>query len=160
MLADAQPFAHNCELAGNHKPVDLKSIWSFGFDVQTKKAGVTSSGRGTGSFVTTASPSDGTVGTISGLFASNFHLKVTTKGKTRSLTIHVGSPIAFQHSYGSLLRAHVVVAASNEPGCRTGSTGTLLVSLQPLTPPLVRVRVCGHSYLDGKGRVRAQIQTV
>jgi hypothetical protein len=160
MLRAAQPYAHDCKLAGGGKPVQLKAIWSFGFDVQTKKAGVTSSGQGSGSFVTTASPSGTTIGTISSLLATNFRLKLTSKGKTRSLTIRVGSPIAFQHSYGSLLRAHVVVAASNEPGCRTGSTGTLLVSLQSLTPPLVRVQVCGHSYLDGKGKVKAFIQTV
>jgi hypothetical protein len=160
MLRAAQPFAHNCSLPGNSKPVDLKSIWSFSFDVQTTKAGVTSSGRGSGSFVTTASSSGSTVGKISNLFATNFRLSLTTKKKTRWLSIHVGTPIEFRHSYGSLLRIRLVVTASNEAGCRTGSTGTLLVSLQNLTPPLVRVRVCGHTYLDGKGQVRAKIQTV
>lgn len=160
MLKAAQPFAHGCTLAGNGGPVDVKSIWTFSFVAQTTSGGVTSSGRSSGSFVTTADPSGSGAGTISNLFATNFRLGVTTKGNTRSLTIRVGAPIEFRHRYGSLLRAHVVVIASNDAGCRTGSTGTLLVSLQDLTPALVRVQVCGHSYLDGKGQVNVRIQPV
>ena len=49
---------------------------------------------------------------------------------------------------------------SNDAGCRKGSSGTLLVSLQNLTPPRVVVQVCGHTLLDGEGdSVRAQIKT-
>ena len=158
MLKAAQPFAHNCKLAGNGKPVELKSIWSFSFDAQTTKAGVTSSGRTSGSFVTTASTSGAGVGTISNLFAERLPPQGDGQGQDAVAEIHVGTPIEFQHGYGSLLRAHVVVAASNDPGCRKGSTGTLLVSLQSLTPPRVAVQVCGHSYLDGKGAVSAQMK--
>jgi hypothetical protein len=160
MLKAAQPFAHDCKLAGNGAPVDLKSIWTFSFDVQATKAGVMSSARSSGSFVTTASPSGSGVGAISNLRATDFRLRMTSKGKTRSLTMHVGAPIAFNHGYGTLLRTQLVVVASNDAGCRKGSTGTLLVSLQSLTPPRVVVQVCGHTYLDGTGRVRARIQTV
>ena len=39
MLKAAQPFAHDCKLAGNGGPVDLKSIWIFSFDVQTTTRG-------------------------------------------------------------------------------------------------------------------------
>jgi hypothetical protein len=159
MLKAAQPLAHNCKLAGNGGPVDLKSIWTFSFDVQTASAGVTSSGRSSGSFVTTAS-SGSAVGAISNLAAANFRLSVTSKGTTRWLAIHVGAPIEFRHGYGSLLRTHLVVLASNDAGCRKGSTGTLLLSLQYLTPPRVVVQICGHRYLDGKGRVSAQMKTV
>jgi hypothetical protein len=159
MLKAAQPFAHNCSLAGNGGPVDLKSIWFFTFDAQTTRGGVTSSGRSSGSFVTTANPSGSSVGEISNLFAKDFRLSVKSKGKTRSMTIHVGSPIVFQRSYGSLLRTHLVVTASNDDGCRKGSKGTLLLSLQSLTPPHVAVRICGQTYLDGKGRVGARIET-
>jgi hypothetical protein len=160
MLKAAQPFAHNCGLAGNGGPVSLKSIWTFSFDVQTTTAGVKSSARSSGSFVTTAITSGSAVGTISNLVARNFRLEVTSKGNVEWLAIHVGAPIEFRHGYGSLLRTHLVVTASNDAGCRTGSTGTLLVSLQSLTPPRVVVQICGHTYLDGKGQVRAQIQTV
>jgi hypothetical protein len=160
MLEAAQPFAHNCTLAGNGGPVNLKSIWSFSFDVQTTAAGLTSSASSSGSFDTTASTSGNTVGTIRNLGARDFRLRVTSKGTTRGMTIRVGAPIEFRHGYGTLLRTHVVVTASNDSGCRKGSTGTLLVSLQNLTPPRVALKVCGHTYLDGKGRVRAQIQTV
>ena len=160
MLKAAQPFAHNCKLAGNGGPVTLKSIWTFNFDVQTTSAGVTSSARSSGSFVTTAITSGSAVGTISNLVARNFRLKVTSAGKTRWLVIHVGAPIEFRHAYGSLLRTQLVVIGSTDAGCRKGSSGTLLVSLQNLTPPRVVVQVCGHTYLDGKGRVGARIQTV
>jgi hypothetical protein len=158
MLKAAQPFAHDCTLAGHGAPVDLKSIWSFSFDARTTSGGVTSSGRSSGSFVTTANTSESMVGAISNLFAADFPLVVRSKGKTRSLRIHVGAPIEFRHGYGSLLRTHLVVTASNDSGCRKGSTGTLLVSLQNLTPPRVAVRVCGHTYLDGAGRVTARIE--
>jgi hypothetical protein len=160
MLKAAQPFAHNCRLPGDGGPVNLKSIWSFNFDVQTTSAGVTSSGRSSGSFVTTAGTSGSGVGTISDLAARDFRLKVTSKGKTQWLAIHVGAPIEFRHGYGALLRAHLVVIASNDTGCRQGSDGTLLLSLQKLTPPRVMVQVCGQTFLDGKGRVSARIQTV
>lgn len=100
------------------------------------------------------------MGTIRDLRATDFRLKLTGKGKTRWLTIHVGAPIEFQHSYGSLLRTQLSVTASNDAGCSTGSTGTLLLSLQQLTPPQVVVQICGHAYLDGKGAVSARIQTV
>ncbi len=160
MLKAAQPFAHNCGLAGNGGPVSLKSIWTFSFDVQTTTAGVTSRARSSGSFVTTAITSGSAVGTISNLVARDFRLKATSNGTTRSMAIHVGAPIEFRHGYGSLLRAHLVVIASNDTGCRKGSTGTLLLSLQNLTPPRVMVKVCGQTYLDGKGSVTARIQTV
>jgi hypothetical protein len=159
MLKAAQPFAHDCKLAGNGGPVDLKSIWTFSFDVQTTSAGVTSSAASSGSFVTTAG-SGGGAGTISRLLAENFRLKVTSAGKTRWLAMHVVAPIQFRHGYGSLLRTHLRVTASTDAGCRKGSTGTLTLSLQSLTPPHVSLQVCGHTYLDGKGSVRAQIKTV
>jgi hypothetical protein len=159
MLKAAQPFAHDCKLAGNGAPVDLKSIWSFSFDVKTSRAGVTSSASSSGSFVTTAS-NGSAVGAISNLSGTDFRLKVTSKGTTRWLGIHVGEPIEFRHGYGTLLRTHVSVTGSTDPGCRKGSTGTLLISEQSLTPPRVALSVCGHTFLDGKGRVRANIETV
>jgi hypothetical protein len=159
MLKAAQPFAHNCKLAGNGGPVDLTSLWTFSFDVQTTSAGVTSSASSSGSFATTANTSGGAVGTIRDLRAADFRLELTGRGKRRWLTIHVVAPIEFQHRYGSLLRAQLAVTASSDAGCRKGSSGTLLVSLQDLTPPRVVVQICGHAYLDGKGSVRARIQT-
>ena len=157
MLKAAQPFAHDCTLAGNGGPVNLKAIWTFSFDAQTTSAGVTSSGRTSGSFVTTASTTGSTLGTISNLFAADFRLTLKSKDKTRSLGIHVGAPIQFRHGYGTLLRTRVVVTASRDSGCRKGATGTLLVSLQNLTPSRVALKICGHTYLDGKGRVTARI---
>jgi hypothetical protein len=159
MLKAAQPFAHNCMLAGNGGPVSLESIWTFDFDAQTTTAGVTSSAGSSGSFITTASTGSG-AGMISKLVVKDFRLKVASKGKRQSLAIHVGAPIEFRHGYGSLLRAHIVVKNSSEAGCRKGSTGTLLVSVQTLTPPRVIVQVCGQTFLDGKGKIRAQIRTV
>jgi hypothetical protein len=160
MLKAAQPFAHNCKLAGNGGPVTIQSIWTFDFDVQTTSAGVTSSGRSSGSFVTTASTSGKAIGTISKLVARNFRLRVKSKGKTEWVAIHVGAPIEFRHGYGSLLRTHIIVIGSNDAQCRKGSSGTLLVSLQTLTPPRVVVQLCGQTFLDGKGRVVARIQSV
>ena len=159
MLKSAQPYAHNCKLAGNGDPVGVKSLWTFNFDVTTKKAGVTSSATTRGSFVT-ASVSENTFGSIANLFAADFHLNVKSKGKTHSLGIRVGAPIAFSHGYGSNLRTHVLVTASNDPGCRKGSQGTLLVSSQNLTPPHVALRVCGQTYLDGKGAISVVMKTV
>jgi hypothetical protein len=159
MLEAVQPFAHNCGLPGNSGPVDVRSIWTFSFDVRTTSGGVTSRGSATGSFVTTPSPTGGP-GAISNLLATNFHLVIASGGTTHWLALHVGAPIEFRHGYGSLLRAQVSVIDSTAAGCRTGSTGTLLVSVPYLTPPLVSVSVCGHTYLDGKGRVRAAIKTV
>jgi hypothetical protein len=160
MLAAAQPFAHNCKLAGNGGPVDLKSIWTFSFDAQTTSTGVTSSARDSGSFVTTASTTGSTVGTIRDLRASDFRLELRRGGKRQWLALHVGAPIEFQHSYGSLLRTVLAVTSSSDTGCRKGSTGTLLLSLQNLTPPRVVVKICGKTYLDGRGSVRARIETV
>ena len=159
MLKAAQPFAHNCQLAGNGGPVNLKSIWTFSFDVQTTSAGVTSSARSSGSFDTTAT-SGSAVGTIGNLVAKNFRLEVKNNGNTTWLAIHVGAAIEFRHGYGSLLRAHLVVIGSNDAGCRKGSSGTLMVSIQNLTPPRVVLQVCGQTFLDGNGSVSARIQTV
>ena len=160
MLKAAQPFAHNCKLAGNGGPVNIQSIWTFSFDAKTTSAGVTSSASDSGSFITTAISSGSAVGTIRQLVAKNFRLEVKRKGSTESLAIHVGAPIAFNHGYGSLLRAQLVVVGSNDSGCRKGSSGTLLVSIQNLTPPHVVVQACGHTLLDGQGdSVRAQIKT-
>jgi hypothetical protein len=160
MLKAAQPFAHDCSLAGNGAPVRLKSIWTFSFDVKTSSGGVTSSAKGTGSFLTTASTSGSSVGAISNVRAQDFRLKVTSKGKTRWLSIHVGDPIEFRHGYGFLLRTQLVVRGSTDAGCRKGSTGTLVVAVQSATPPRVALQVCGHTYLAGRGKVRAAIQTV
>ena len=153
---DAWPSA--TRISGNTR-ANVKSIWFFSFDVQTRRAGVTSSARSSGSFVTTANPSGSSVGAISNLFAKDFRLSVAGKGKTRSMTIHVGSPIVFKHSYGSLLQTHIVVTASNDDGCRKGSKGTLLLSLRAMTPPHVAMRICGQTYLDGNGKVAARIET-
>lgn len=38
MLRAAQPFAHDCKLAGSGGPVELTSLWSFSFDAQTTSA--------------------------------------------------------------------------------------------------------------------------
>jgi hypothetical protein len=160
MLASAQPFAHNCKLAGGGGPVDIKSVWVFSFDAATSSGGVTSSGRTRGSFITTADASGGAVGTISNLAADDFRIRTRGNGQAGSLELHVGSPIAFRHGYGGVLRAHVLVLASNEPGCGKGATGTLVLTVQYLTPPSVAVQVCGHTYLDGKGQVSAQMKTV
>ncbi len=159
MLKAAQPFAHDCKLAGNGGPVSLTSLWTFSFDVQTTSAGVTSSASSSGSFETTADTAGSMVGTIRDLRATDFRLELASKGKKQSLALHVGAPIEFRHTYGSLLRAHIVVSSSSDTACREGSAGTLLVSLQNLSPPRVVVQICGHTYLDGKGTVRARIQT-
>ena len=84
---------------------------------------------------------------------------MTRKGKTRSTDHPRRLADRLQRSYGSLLRTHVVVTASNDAGCRKGSKGTLLLSLQTMTPPHVAVRICGQTYLDGKGKVAARIET-
>jgi hypothetical protein len=159
MLKAAQPFAHNCSLAGNGKPVNLSTIWTFGFDASTSSGGVIASGKTSGSFVTTASVETAAGGAISKLDAADFRLSLLSKGKKRWLTIHIGSPIDFRASYGYRLRAQIKVVGSNDGSCAKGSTGTLLLSLQQLTPPLVRLQVCGHTYLDGKGLVQAQMES-
>jgi hypothetical protein len=160
MLAAAQPFAHGCKLAGNGGPVGIQSIWTFSFDAHTSGGGVTSSAKTTGSFVTTANTQGASVGTISNLHADNFRLKAASHGSRWSLALHVAAPIGFHHGYGSVLQARVVVLASNESGCSTGATGTLILSVQYLTAPRVAVTVCGRTYLDGKGQVSAQMKTV
>jgi hypothetical protein len=53
-----------------------------------------------------------------------------------------------------------MVLASSESGCNKGATGTLVLTVQYLTPPSVAVKICGHTYLDGKGDVSAQMKTV
>lgn len=160
MLAAAQPFAHGCKLAGNGGPTDIQSIWTFSFAAHTSSAGVTSSARTAGSFVTTASEQGTSVGTISKLSADNFRLRAVSHGTRWSLALHVAAPIGFHHGYGSVLQARLVVIASNESGCSKGATGTLVLSLPYLTAPRVAVTVCGRTYLDGKGRVSAQMKTV
>ena len=67
---------------------------------------------------------------------------------------------AFTTDTDRCYRRDVVVLASNESGCRTGATGTLILSVQYLTAPRVAVTVCGRTYLDGKGQVSAQMKTV
>lgn len=160
MLAAAQPFAHDCKLAGNGGPVDIRSIWTFSFDAHTSSGGVTSSAGTRGSFATIASAPGASAGTISNLAADNFRLKAASHAGKWWLALHVGTPIGFQHGYGAVLRAQLVVLASSEAGCRKGATGTLTLSLQYLTPPRVSVTVCGHTYLDGKGQVSLQMKTV
>ena len=160
MLKAAQPLAHNCSLPGNHGPVAVKSIWQFSFDANVTSGGVRSSGSTSGSFATSPSPSGTTTGAITGLNASNFRLRVTAGGKTRSLSIHVAAPLAFSHSFGSQLATQIVVLASNDAGCPTGSKGTLSVTTPMLTSPTVKLSVCGHTYLDGKGSVKATILSV
>ena len=160
MLKDAQPLAHDCKLQGNGKPVDLKSIWAFNFDVQATSHGVTSTGKTSGTFDTIAGNSGGSVGAISNLAANDFRLKATGAGKRLSIELHVGAAIDFRHDYGSLLRAHVVVRASNDSGCRKGATGTLVLSFPYLSPPRIALRLCGGTYLDGKGVVSAAMKTV
>jgi hypothetical protein len=160
MLAAAQPFAHDCGLAGNGGPVGIQSIWTFSFDAHTSSGGVTSVGGTRGSFITTANEPGASVGTISNLAANNFRLRATSHGRRWALALHVGAPIAFQHGYGAVLRAQVAVLASSESGCSKGATGTLMLSEQYLTPPRVAVTVCGHTYLDGKGQVSLQMKTV
>jgi hypothetical protein len=160
MFKDAQPLAHNCSLPGNNGPVGVKSIWQFSFDVNVTSGGVTSSGSASGSFATTPSANGTSTGAITGLKASNFRLRVTAGGRTQSLAIHVAAPLGFSHSYGSQLSTQIVVLASNLSGCRTGSTGTLLVTTPMLASPTVKLTVCGHSYLNGKGSVKATILSV
>jgi hypothetical protein len=160
LLHAAQPYAHNCKLAGNGGAVDIKSIWTFSFDAQTKAAGVTTSGGTSGSFITTAEQSTAGVGTISNLQATDFSIKVSGKGRSGSLEVHIGRPIDFHHSYGSVLRAHVVVVASHEAGCAAGAAGTFKLTVQYLGRPSVSLRVCGRTFLAGQGRVIAQMKTV
>ena len=160
MLKGVQGYAHNCSLAGNGHPTGVKSNWTFSFNARTTSGGVTSSGSTSGSFGTTVSPGGTTAGAISNLSASNFPLRVTGGGKPRVLSIHVGTPIAFSHGYGAMLQAHVVVFASNDAGCRKGSTGTLVVSVPYLGSPIIKLDVCGHSYLHGKGPVTAFIKNL
>ena len=158
MLTDAQPLAHNCGLAGNGKPVDLQTIWSFAFAATTSSGGVVSTGKSSGTFLTASVPGTST-GTISKLVAADFRLTLTSKGKKQYLAIHVGEPLGFSHSYGAQLRAQVVVVGSNDARCRSGSTGTLELSVQALTVPVVKLQVCGGTYLDGKGLVTATMHS-
>lgn len=160
LLKGVQPLAHNCGLPGHNGPVAVKSLWSFSFNAHVKSGGVTSSGSTSGSFVTSASPNGSTTGVISGLNAPNFRLRLTGGGSARWLAIHIGTPLSFSHSYGSVLRTQVVVLASSDSGCRAGSKGTLLLATPLLGLPTVKVSVCGHSYLEGKGSVRATILSV
>jgi hypothetical protein len=159
MLKGVQPFAHGCSLAGGGKAVAVKSLWTFSFDAHGTSGGVTSTGSTSGSFSTAVGP-DGTAGAISNLSAPNFQLRATGHGKSTVLSIRLGSPIAFSHGYGAALKTQVVVAASNDAACKTGSKGTLLVSTPYLSSPTVKLEVCGHSYLDGKGSVTAFIKSV
>jgi hypothetical protein len=106
------------------------------------------------------SPDGTAAGAISNLSVPDFRLRVTGGGSSHVLSIHVASPIAFSHGYGAALRSNVVVVASNDAGCRPGSKGTLLVSTPYLSSPTVKLALCGHSYLDGKGSVTAFIKNV
>jgi hypothetical protein len=160
MLKGVQRFAHNCGLAGNGGPVGIKSLWTFSFDAHSTSGGVASSGGTSGSFSTTVSPTGTTAGSIKNLSAASFQLRVSEHGKTHELSLQVGSPISFSHGYGATLRTQIVVFASNDSGCRTGSKGTLTVSTPYLSSPSVKLVVCGHSYLDGKGSVTAFIKNV
>jgi len=155
MLKAAQPIAHQCVLAGNGKPVDIQTIWDFGFDAQTSSGGVTSTAAATGSFVTKPS-STGIEGVLGAVHASDIRLVVKRGGKTHAMTIRIGDPLGFQYGYVDTLRTAVTVVASNDPVCRAGSTGTLAVS----SLPQVSLKVCGRVYLKGAGRVRAQIVSV
>jgi hypothetical protein len=160
MLRGAQPFAHNCKLQGNGAPVDLTSLWHLVFKAKTTSGGVTSSAGTSGSFSTTLSPSSGSGGAISGLRVTDFSLKLTGKGKATWLRLHVGTPIDFRHGHGATLRANIVVTGSTDSSCAKGSKGTLLLSVATLTASRVAVQVCGQTYLDGKGQVTAQMETV
>ena len=63
--------------------------------------------------------------------------------------------------FEAITRAMLKAAQPFAHDCKLpGSKGTLLLSLQSLTPPRVVVRLCGQTYLDGKGRTTAKIQTV
>jgi hypothetical protein len=155
MLKAAQPFAHGCPLAGDGGPANLRTLWTFRFDARTTSAGVTSSGKSSGSFLITSRTPVGT-GAISELRATDIRLSVRTKGRTRSLKIRVGGPTEFRFGYVTTLAAQIRVIASNDTECRKGSTGTLSVS----TEPRVLVNVCGRIYLGGKGSVRTRIASV
>lgn len=160
MLKGVQPFAHGCSLAGGGKPTEIKSLWTFSFDVHSTSGGVTSTGSTSGSFSTAVGPDGTATGAISNLSAPDFQLRVTGGGKRDVLSIHVGTPIGFSHGYGAALRTQIVVTASNDAGCQKGSKGTLLVSVPYLSSPTVKLEVCGHSYLDGKGPITAFIKSV
>jgi len=160
MLTSAQPFAHNCKLAGKGRPVDIESIWIFSFDIRTTSAGITSSGRSSGSFVARATTSGTGSLTVNSLHATDFRLSLRGKGKPRWLALHIRAPVEFRRGYGSILRTNVVVTGSTDGACRKGSTGTLLVSHPYLSSTRVVVRICGHTYLDGAGRVSARMQPV
>jgi hypothetical protein len=160
MLKDVQHLAHNCSLAGNHKPVAIQGLWTFDFDVNATKTGVTSSARTNGSFITTATTNGNPTGTISNLTAANFRVRIRSHGKASAITLHVGAPIGFSHSYGSVLRAQVLVLGSTVPGCKPGTTGSLAISAPFMSTPAVALSVCGQTYLNGKGTVRASIKSV
>jgi hypothetical protein len=160
MLKGVQPFAHNCSLAGNGNPVQIKSLWTFSFSAHTTHAGVTSSGGTSGSFSTAVSSDGTTSGSLSNLSVPDFRLRVSGGGKSNVVSIHVASPIGFSHGYGAALRANVVVIASNDAGCQKGAKGTLLVATPYLSSPKVQLAVCGHSYLNGSGSVTAFIKSV
>ncbi len=158
MLHDAQPLAHGCSLAGNGKPVALSAMWVFSFTATTSHGGLVSSAKTTGSFTTTPSSSGINVGAIENLSAESFVLSVVGKGTRTKTTIRVRSPIAFEHSYGSVLRLSVVVARSDGGACRAGSTGTLELAAPLLGPPSVKLVICGRTYLNGKGLVAVDIK--
>jgi hypothetical protein len=158
LLKGVQSFAHNCSLAGNGKPVGVKSFWKFSFSAHVKSNGMTSSGSTTGSFTTTASGT--AIGAIGSLEATNFRLSLSDRGAKSGLTVHIAAPLGFTVPYGTKLRARIVVLASNDTGCHKGATGTLLVADPLVGQSTVKLSVCGHSYLDGKGTEDATIASV
>ncbi len=160
LLKGVQSFAHNCSLPGNHGPVAVKSLWTFSFDAHVTSAGIASSADTTGSFTTSPTADGSSIGAIGDLNATDFRLRMSQGGHTSWISIHIAAPIGFEHSYGSELRARIVVLGSSEPGCRSGSTGTLFLATPLLAPPTVRITICGHSYLSGKGSVSATIASV
>ena len=163
MLKDAQPFAHNCKLEGNGKPVELKSIWTFSFDAHTTSSGRHEhAARRRGSFDTTGEQHrrqrrDDQQPPGQRLPAQGDR----RKGETRSLELHVGAPIDFHHGYGSAPARPSSSSTSNEAGCGEGRNRDA-GALVPVPDRLhaSRSAVCGRTYLDGKGAVSAQMKTV
>ena len=110
MLRAAQPFAHDCKLAGSGGPVELTSLWSFSFDRRRRARELRAVpeqrlGHHHRNHAGERDRNDPRPP------RHRLPPQAHRKGKTRWLTIHVGAPIEFQHSYGSLLRTQLSVTA-------------------------------------------------
>jgi hypothetical protein len=155
MLKSSESVAHDCNL--KVEPTPPQVLWSFGFNANVTNAGVKTTGGTTGSFLTRPNQAGGT-GSLGSLSADDIVLKLT-KGKKSigSVTLKVTSPVSFKYSYGATLRALVEVKSSTYTPCRTGATGTLIVSTNTRTATL---QVCHRNLIQGNGTLEPRISSL